>query len=62
MRKFKQMIKELWTDESGAAATEYIFLLVIIVAIAAIFKEKIKEAVSSKVNDVAGQIQGFSGD
>lgn len=61
MQKFNKIVKDLWTDESGAAATEYIFLLVIIVAIAAIFRDKIKEAVSAKVNSVAGEIQGFSG-
>lgn len=61
MQKFKQIVKELWTDESGAAATEYIFLLVIIVAIAVIFKERIKQAVSSKVDSVANDITSFSG-
>ena len=61
MKKVKTVLKNIWNDESGAAATEYIFLLVIIVAVAAIFRDKIKDAVSSKMDSVAGEITSFSG-
>ena len=60
MKKLKNILKDIWADESGAAATEYIFLLVIIVAIAAIFRDRIQDAISGKVEDVAGQIGDFS--
>lgn len=56
MRKF---MKQLWNDESAQGTSEYILLLVAVIAVAVIFKDKIKGLVSTKMEDVGGQIQGF---
>lgn len=54
-------VKKLWSDESGQGATEYILLLMVIVGLAFIFKDKIQSAVSAKMDDLGGQITDFSG-
>jgi Flp pilus assembly pilin Flp len=60
MKKFTKVMKDLWQDESGAAIAEYVLLLVVVMAIGILFKDRIKDAVREKINDVAGQFQGFS--
>lgn len=49
-------------NKSGQGMVEYILLLVVVVAIVAIFKEKIKGAVTDKMGDLQGKIQGFKGE
>ena len=61
MRKFINTLKSLWKDESGQGATEYILLLVIVVAIAVLFKDKIKGALEGKLNQLGGDLSNFSG-
>ncbi len=53
-------IKKLWSDESGQGATEYILLLVVVVGIAMIFKDKIRSAVNDKLADLNADISGFT--
>ena len=60
MKKSLNLIKKLWNDESGQGATEYILLLVIVVAIALLFRNKIQEIVSGKIEEVGGAIGQFS--
>lgn len=60
MKTFTNLMKKLWKDESGQGATEYILLLVIVVAIALLFRNKIQEIVSSKISEVGGAIGQFS--
>ena len=55
-------IKKLWSDESGQGATEYILLLVVVVGIAMIFKDRIRGAVEGKLSDLNSQIGSFSGE
>ena len=59
--KFKQTLNKL-KNQSGQGMTEYILLLVIIIAVAAVFREPIKKAIGQKMEDVNSKIQGFSGD
>jgi len=56
----KKMLKQLWQDESAQGATEYILMLVIVVGIAIIFKEKIKSVITEKVDALSQDIQGFN--
>ncbi len=56
----KNNIKSLWTDESAQGATEYILMLVIVVGIAMLFKNKIMGIITEKVDVLGGDIQGFS--
>lgn len=56
----KKFLHTLWKDESAQGATEYILMLVIVVGIAMMFKEKIMSVISGKVEAVGGQIQDFN--
>ncbi|PIU00378.1 MAG: hypothetical protein COT74_05455 [Bdellovibrionales bacterium CG10_big_fil_rev_8_21_14_0_10_45_34] len=49
-------------NQRGQGATEYILLLVVIVAVLYAFKDKIKSVVSGKVDQVGSQINEFNGD
>jgi Flp pilus assembly pilin Flp len=53
--------KKFWADESAQGMTEYVLLLVVIIALAGIFKDKIKAAVDTKMGTVSNDIQGFDG-
>lgn len=56
----KKFLHTLWKDESAQGATEYILMLVIVVGIAMMFKEKIMTVISGKVESVGGQIDSFN--
>lgn len=60
MKSFTAMFKKLWKDESGQGATEYILLLVVVVAIALLFRGKIQTVVSEKLEELGGAIGGFN--
>ena len=60
MKKLTSFAKKLWNDEAGQGATEYILMLVIVVAVAFLFKGKIMEIVGNKLTELAGQIGSFS--
>ncbi len=49
---FTKSIKALWNDESAQGATEYILLLVVVVAIVMVFKNPILAAVKGKMGDL----------
>lgn len=51
--------KKLWKDESAQGATEYILMLVVVVAIAMLFREKIQGIISSKVDKLGTDIETF---
>ena len=55
----KKTLKKLWQDESAQGATEYILMLVVVVSIALIFKDKIKGIIDGKMSQLDGQIQQF---
>ena len=52
MKRVKNFAKQLWTDESAQGATEYILLLVVVVAVVLVFKQKILEAVNAKLDEL----------
>ncbi|MFK8136834.1 MAG: Flp family type IVb pilin [Bdellovibrionales bacterium] len=52
--KVKKFLKRLVKEESGQGATEYILLLVAVVAVLAIFKDRILAVVE---NDLLGQLE-----
>ncbi len=55
----KKTLKKLWQDESAQGATEYILMLVVVVSIAYIFKDKIVNIVRDKTEQVGGRINDF---
>lgn len=61
MKKFAQRVFAALKDESGQGATEYILLLVVVVALVFMFKGKISETLSQKMDALDNQIQGFTG-
>lgn len=52
-------LKKIWKDESAQGATEYILMLVVVVSIAMLFRNKIKEIISGKVDKLGSDIQSF---
>jgi Flp pilus assembly pilin Flp len=61
MKSFKSFSKKLIKNQSGQGATEYILLLVVVVALVVMFKSQIQSAVSGKLSELQQSIQGFSG-
>ncbi len=47
------------SNQSGQGMTEYILLVVVILAVAGIFKDQIIGAVRGKMNTVSGKINDF---
>jgi Flp pilus assembly pilin Flp len=59
---FKSFSKKLRKSESGQGATEYILLLVVVVALVVLFKDKIKTTMDGKLGELQNSISNFSGD
>ena len=62
MKLFKSFSKKLSKDQSGQGATEYILLLVVVVALVMMFKTQIKGALDGKLGELQGSISGFKGE
>jgi len=62
MQKIKSTFKKLWADESGQGATEYILLLVIVVAVAFLFKDRIMGILRDKLDSIGQEIGRFNTD
>ena len=60
MKAITALAQSLWKDESGQGATEYILLLVVVVALAMVFKQRIMAIVTEKLTALAGDISGFT--
>ena len=60
MKKVTTFAKKLWNDESGQGATEYILLLVVVVALAMVFKQRIMDIVKEKLTALGQDISGFT--
>ncbi len=60
MKSLKNKLHAIWKDESAQGATEYILLLVVVVTIAMIFRDKISDIIRGKVGQVGGAIDGFN--
>lgn len=54
--KFKNFSKKLFKNKSGQGATEYILLLVVVVALVLMFKDKIKSTMDGKIQELQGMI------
>lgn len=52
MTSIKKFFTNLWKDESAQGATEYILLLVAVVAVVVMFKPKIMEFMQGKMDDL----------
>ncbi len=56
LQKTKNIFKNIWQDESGQGATEYILMIVVVVAIVFAFKKQITEIISSKTQALKGDL------
>jgi len=54
MKNIKNTLKRVWEDESAQGATEYILLLMIVVAIVLLFKDRIKGLVEGRLDSLGG--------
>ena len=59
MKKLATTLKNLWKDESGQGATEYILLLVVVVALALMFRGQITQAFEGKLSELSDSINQF---
>ncbi len=57
MKKVKKTIQHLIEDESGQGATEYILIMVIVVAVVVMFGGQFREQLNSAVSSLGSQIQ-----
>lgn len=62
MNRFKNFSKKLLKNQSGQGATEYILLLVVVVALVMMFKGEIKKAFEGKLGNLSESITNFSGE
>lgn len=60
MKKFAALLRNLAKDESGQGATEYILLLVVVVALALMFRRQITDTLKEKLDELGSAIGGFT--
>ena len=56
MKSIINTFKKIWEDESAQGATEYILLLMIVVAIVLMFKDRIKDVVGGRLGSLESGI------
>lgn len=61
LKKLMPKMPKFLKNSKGQGATEYILLLVVVVAIAMIFKDKIQSAVKEKTDQLSKDITSFTG-
>lgn len=59
MESMKQFSKRVLKEESAQGATEYILLLVAVVAVVVLFKDRIKTQIDGLIGRLEGQISDF---
>ncbi len=59
MNKLKNFAARLWNDEEGQGMAEYVLLIVVVLGVAFIFKDKIKGMVSAKLGEVSDSMGNF---
>jgi Flp pilus assembly pilin Flp len=60
MKNLTKFLKNLWKDESAQGATEYILLLIVVVGLVMLFKDKIKAIVSTKIGSLGDSINSVN--
>lgn len=60
MKKLKSTVLSLWRDESGQGTAEYVLILVAVVGLAIVFKDKLKTMLGEKIGDLSGKVMSFS--
>ncbi len=60
MNKIKHHLKKIWKDESAQGATEYILLLVVVVAVVLLFKGEIMKAVQGRLDALSSGMSSIN--
>lgn len=60
MKKLRSYFKKSIKDQRGQGTAEYVLLIAIVVALVFAFRGRIMEAVKGQIENVGGQIEGFS--
>lgn len=60
MKRLKNLARKIWHDESAQGATEYILLLVAVVAVLVIFQKKIRSAIEGQIQAFEGKLSDFN--
>lgn len=60
MNKLKSFARRFIKDESGQGMAEYVLLIVVVVGVAFIFKDKIRGMVEKKMTAVGDEFNSFS--
>ena len=58
-KRIKKHITDLLKDESGQGTTEYILILVVVVALAFAFRGPITAIVTGKMGEITAKLTGF---
>lgn len=61
MQKLKKTLKDLWLDESGQGATEYILILVVVATIVFVFKDNIRGIIAEQTKDAGNKLGNTMG-
>ncbi len=61
MKKMQTFIKDFTSDESAQGATEYILLLVVVVALAMLFRDNIRGFLTTRLEGLGADLTGFTG-
>ena len=61
MKKVITTAKNIWKDESGQGAVEYILLLVVVVGIITLLKGPMQDSLKGSVDKLTRQIGSFNG-
>lgn len=56
MKHLKKFLKDLWQDESGQGATEYILILVVLGVVIIAFREKLAELFKDRTGQVSEKL------
>ncbi len=59
-KSVQQRLKAIWNDESAQGSLELILILIALVSVALIFKDRIKEFVSGNLEKLGGGLQQFN--
>jgi len=62
MKSVKSFSKRLFKNQAGQGATEYILLLVVVVAVVMLFQKQIKSVLSDKISNLGSSISNFGND
>ena len=59
MSKIKKLLTDIWKDESGQGAMEYVLILVVVGALIMTFKTPLLRIITERTDQMGGRIKGF---